>query len=1109
MQERTEEVLVSEKRFRALVENNEGIISLVDEKLNVFFRSASAARITGWTNEEYNKNNAAQYIHPDDLENLRAAMAEAAANPEKRISILMRVRHYNGNYIWLEGMIKNMLHDPSVRGIITNMRDVTRRREAEQKIIKANRLYFFISQINQMIVRSTDDTTVFKEACKIAVDLGKFSMAWIGMVDEATKKIIPVAYAGEEQGYLSAIKTIAADDIIGSKGPAGIALSKGTYIICNDIENDLRMKHWKNEALSRGYLSCMVIPIKKFEKIAGIFSFYASEKNFFDVAEVTLLEEATGDVSFALEVFEKEALRKKAEATVLESEKRYHTLAEISPVGIFHTNADGFTTYVNPRWCQISGLSAEEALGNGWLKAVHEEDKIKLAKGWEQAVKTHDISFSEYRFIRSDGTTRWVIGQAIPERDPENRIVGYVGTTTDITERKNAEEAIKISNERFEMIARATNDAVFDLNLLTGESWHNQTFLQLFYSDNDTVKVKPDSVQWRAKLHPEDRERVIKKLDAAYEGNSNAWSDEFRFKKADGSYGIFYDRGYITRDLSGKPLRIIGSMTDITAIKKVQEKLKESEEKYRSLIEQASDAIFISDENGIFLDVNESACNMLGYSKAALCTMKIEELYTATELSLRPIMQQELERGERTSIERNMLHKNGSEIPVDITAKMLTDRRIVAIVRDISERKKAEQEIKKSNERFELIAKATHDGIWDWNLATNEVWGNEVHQQLYGLTIADPIPNYEEWKKRIHPDDRERAVKALEEAKTSGKQSYADEYRFYTENTGWMNVYGRTLIERNYEGKPVRLIGSMMDITDRKKAEEAIKISEEKYRSLVEQASDAIFISDTDGRFITVNPSACKISQYTEAELLQMTIFDFFTEEDVRKRPIQFEALKQGLTITSERVMKRKDGGVNYLEITAKLLNDGKILSFVKDVAERKKNEEALKESEEKYRTLVEQASDAIFIADTSGRFVTVNTSACKLSQHSEAELLQMTIYDFALLEDLQREPFHFEELRKGKTVVTERVMKVNEGLVLQIEVTAKLLSDGRLLAFIRDISERVKAQEEIKQTSEKLRQLTAHLQRIREDERKSRRSGRRRRVHPGSPSDRWSTRRP
>ena len=314
-------------------------------------------------------------------------------------------------------------------------------RRREEKAVKDNHLHFFASQLNQMMVRTNNEAMLFKEACRIAVEVGHFRMAWIGMIDEETQQITPLAHAGEETGYLSEI--VSAGKVLEGSGPVSTALRQGKYVACNDIERDAHMAPQKNAALARGYRSAIALPIIKSGRVSGAFVLYARVKNFFDAAATALLEEITGNISFALEVYEREILRKKAEEAVLESERRYQTLCEISPVGIFHTDANGYTTYVNPAWCGISGLPRERALGNGWLDAVHESDKEALYAGWEDATKKDSSSIAEYRFVRSDGAVAWVIGQAIPELNHDNQVVGYVGTITDITERKIAEEEIQ------------------------------------------------------------------------------------------------------------------------------------------------------------------------------------------------------------------------------------------------------------------------------------------------------------------------------------------------------------------------------------------------------------------------------------------------------------------------------------------------------------------------------------------------------------------------------------------------------------------------------------------------------------------------------------------
>jgi len=698
----------SEKRFRALVENNEGIISMLDKNRKTIFRSASAARITGWSNEEFENIDTYEYVHPDDLKKAIETFALALDNPGIAFPHLLRVKHKDGHYIWLEGVINNLLHEKAIGGIISNLRNVTKRKNAEIKLIKANRLYALISQVNQMIVRISDHETIFKEVCKIAIDFGKFKMAWIGITDIETNTVTAVVHAGEESGYLNQIKVISTRDIPEGRGPTGSAVRTGKFTVCNDIENDPLMAPWKEEAISRGYRSLIALPIKKFGNVIGAFTLYAGERNFFDAEEIALLEEATGDVSFGLELFEKEELRKKAEERILESEQSYHTLAEISPSGIFRTDTRGNTTYVNSRWCKIAGFSAEEAMGTGWQKAVHVDDKKKLLEGWKKALVANEPSMVEYRMLRPDGTGVWVIGQSNPERNLDNQIIGYVGTVMDITERKKVEAAII-----------------------------------------------------------------------------------------------------------------------------------ESEEKYRVLVAEASEGIFISDSNGRFVTVNASACRLSQYTEDELLQMSIYDFLTHDDIQERPLQFDAVRAGKTVVVERVLKLKDGTLNHLEITSKLLTDGRLLSLVRDISDRKKAEAAILLSNERYNLVSKATNDSIWDLNIltgATNRT--GDGFKTLFGYENESANDPEHHWTKLIHPEDLEK-VNASQILVFMNPNEYywEQEYRFLKRDGNYAFVYDKGYIIRDEAGNAIRMIGAMQDISRQKENEShLIKLNESLLAKSIELA---------------------------------------------------------------------------------------------------------------------------------------------------------------------------------------------------------------------------------------------------------------------------------
>ncbi len=269
--------------------------------------------------------------------------------------------------------------------------------------------------------------------------------------------------------------------------------------------------------------------------------------------------------------------RKHAEMALQKSEKLFQTLAESSPVGIFKTRADGYTTYVNSRWSELSGLPFENALGDGWLTAVHPDDKEKVSDGWQLATSNLDSSFSEYRFVRPDGTIVWVIGQAIPEMGPENEIIGYIGTITDNTERKLAEDALK-ENERFlRETQNIANLGTYNLDIKSGNWTSSEILNRIFGIETDYTK----SVEgWTSVIHPE-WQKIMNDyfIDEVLGGKTNFDKVYKIIRQNDKVERWVHGIGRLKLDHNNQPIYMIGTIRDITQQKQAEQELLKAKEK--------------------------------------------------------------------------------------------------------------------------------------------------------------------------------------------------------------------------------------------------------------------------------------------------------------------------------------------------------------------------------------------------------------------------------------------------------------------------------------------------------------------------------------------------
>jgi PAS domain S-box-containing protein len=402
------------------------VLTLSDEGCRIFGFQSDRCHLTFeiWSSQ----------VHPNDIDGVMQTI-KGSRDTLSDASFYYRfvLADNSVRYIYSENKFE---FDPQGKpiGLYGIIQDITERKGEEQKLRKANRLYAFISQINQSIVHLKSEEALYSNSCRIAIEFGKFKMAWIGMFDRE-KKIRLVEQAGMPDDGTQLFSGILCED----NNPQEYVLKTGGYYVCNHIEKLFEHETWKPLAARQGICSLMVLPIRRSGVIIGTFNLYANEINFFDTKEIALLEEVTGDISFAIDIFEKVKIHRATEEQIIRNEKRFRALIEKSSDMKTLTNQSGGFIYCSPSVLKVFGYSQEEFLLKSIEDLLHPDDIQIVIKNRTDILKTPGKSFTfQYRLLNKSGSWIWCEGTTTNMLQ-EPGVLAFVSNFMDISERKSGE----------------------------------------------------------------------------------------------------------------------------------------------------------------------------------------------------------------------------------------------------------------------------------------------------------------------------------------------------------------------------------------------------------------------------------------------------------------------------------------------------------------------------------------------------------------------------------------------------------------------------------------------------------------------------------------------
>ena len=520
---------------------------------------------------------------------------------------------------------------------------------------------------------------------------------------------------------------------------------------------------------------------------------------------------------------QRDALRK--------SEQELRDVIDTIPAAVWSALPDGSNTYANKRFMEYLGPSAEQTAGSGWQTTIHADDLERHVSKWHESVTTGKAHENESRYRRSDGQYRWHLDRGVPLRDEGGNIVKWYGVATDIEDRKRAEQILQFvssdlqdSKAKLEEAQRIAHVGYWERDLATERiTWSDETY-RIF-----GLKPQEDPVDLaalRQKVHPEDREMVSHALEEALRAGAR-YNLDYRVLRPTGEIRIVHSTGDVTRDESGRPYRMFGTVQDITDRKRAEEAFQRSQFYINEGQRVAHMGSWAFNPTGFFEHWSGELFRIYGLDPQNGAPTLEQYLATVHPLD-RDFMANTIKRmlRERSGcdVRKRIVRPDGElryircvGIPV-VEGEILKGFLGTAI--DTTEQELLNQELERRQAHLTEAQRLTQTGSWAWRIADRgPVNVSTEWYRIFGFDSAEVPPALDQYLERVHPEDRLKCRDSIERAIVE-KTDYDQEYRILLPNgvMKWIHTVGHPVLSDT--GDLEQFIGSSTDITERKLAEQ-------------------------------------------------------------------------------------------------------------------------------------------------------------------------------------------------------------------------------------------------------------------------------------------------
>ncbi|GAA5522635.1 PAS domain S-box protein [Aliifodinibius salicampi] len=1039
--------------FKTLVKSIDGIVWEADaESFEFTYISPQVEEILGYTPAEWlsEENFWQNHIHHEDREQAVNYCHHKSKQGENH-QFEYRMITAEGDVVWIRDLVTVITDEEGestlLRGFmsdITMIQHAAKLQELENEVLALN---------------STPNNEL--------IDILSY---YINGIEELHPHMIPSILKVEEgkvyhwmasdrlpDRYIEAIDGEAIGPQAGSCGAAAYTKEKVTT---SDIKTDPRWEKYKHIALRDGLRACWSQPIlDNSDKVIATFALYYKEPKEPSELEEKLIERARSILEIII-------THKKNEEALRKLSRKNELILESAGEGIYGIDSEGNCTFINKAASQMLGYEQQACMGENMHELIHSrhedgspypksECPIFISKNEQKSCEVDDEVF--WRSDDSCFNVRYSSYPMIEERE----IRGAVVTFTDISEEIQQKQKLQESLERYHYVTKATDDTIYDWDILTDELYWDPGFKSTFIYDEDKGRYTIDD--WAENVHPDDLDETRQDLNENLNDPAQSqWEAEYRFARKDGTYATVYERGFIIRNEEGEAIRMIGSLQDITERKKAEKKLRKTEQRLREIVEHSTNMFYKHDTDHVLSYVSPQSKEFLGYSPDE-AKKRWTHFLTDHPINKEGVKstQKAIDTGRaQPPFELQLQKKNGERIWVQVNEAPIVENgettAIVGSLTDITERKQYEEKL----EELSLVASKTTDIIIMTDPNDRITWTNSAFEELTGYTKNEVIGK-NPGSLLQGPETDSKTARRLSKAIKNRKHIQETILNYSKDgNKYWLDMTIDPIFDD--DGNCTGFIAIEKDVTEQIKRQRKLRESVDRYEKVSKATSDTIWDWDLKKDINRYNSNIYNMFGYEKREVEKVSEWwrDKIHPED---RTEVFKQIDDALAGNTERLQMEyrfqcADGSYKYIYDRAFVVmdeegNPSRIIGAMQDVTGRIEREQAVRESLKEKETLLAEIHHRV-----KNNLAVVSSMMQLQAFESQSEDLQQRLYDsvgriktMANIHELLYKSQSFSELK-----LDENIKSLVSGIIETFQANTDITINYNLEPLVLNINQAI-----------------------------------------------------